>query len=54
VPPAVTVTILLAAGAAALWGMRAGWRHRAVRTSDAVPTLQGARLQQARAPVPAP
>ncbi len=38
-PPAVTLTLLLAAGAAALWGMRAGWRHRAERTAAAVPDL---------------
>jgi hypothetical protein len=39
VPPAVTLTLLLAAGAAALWGMRAGWQHRGQRTAAAVPDL---------------
>ncbi len=38
-PPAVTLTLLLAAGAAALWGMRAGWQHRGQRTAAAVPDL---------------
>lgn len=38
-PPAVTVTILAALGVTALWAMRAGWHHRAARTSVAVPTL---------------
>jgi hypothetical protein len=35
----VTITVLVAAGAAALWGMRAGWRHRGARTAAAVPDL---------------
>jgi hypothetical protein len=38
-PPAVTLTLLLAAGAAALWGMRTGWQHRGQRTAAAVPDL---------------
>ena len=38
-PPAVTVTILAALGLTALWGMRAGWHHRAARTAAVVPAL---------------
>jgi hypothetical protein len=39
VPPAATVAVLAALGVAALWGMRAGWRHRGERTAAAVPDL---------------
>ncbi|WP_298457731.1 hypothetical protein [uncultured Cellulomonas sp.] len=35
----MTVTILALLGASALWGMRAGWRHRAERTGAVVPSL---------------
>jgi hypothetical protein len=38
-PPAVTVTIIAALGVTALWGMRAGWRHRGARTAAVVPAL---------------
>lgn len=38
-PPSVSVTICVLLGLAALWGMRAGWRHRRVRTAAVVPTL---------------
>lgn len=38
-PPALTVTIAVAMGVVALWGMRAGWRHRGARTASLVPAL---------------
>jgi hypothetical protein len=38
-PPAVTVLVLALVATGALWGMRAGWRHRGERTAAVVPVL---------------
>ncbi|WNB84256.1 hypothetical protein [Cellulomonas sp. ATA003] len=35
----MTVTIVTLLGLSALWGMRAGWRHRGERTAAVVPAL---------------